>query len=96
MNKIEHSCPSCGEKLCEGPPICGLKYIANSPPKERGGFAPEAIATAKDAIRYIYRLRRKVAHQDKYFADTALQLLDAQEQLQNWRRSNPPERPVSA
>lgn len=76
-----NECPSCGERLCEGAPICGLKYIARSPKQEDGGFHPEAITTAKAAIREIYKLRRRCAHQDKYFAEAALQLLDARERL---------------
>jgi hypothetical protein len=74
-------CPSCGEKHCEGQPVCGLKYIARSPKHEHGGFHPEAIKTAKAALRLIYQLRRRCAHQDKYFADVALQLIDAHEKL---------------
>lgn len=82
-------CPSCGETRCEGSPICGLKYIAHSPKQEHGGFAPEAIAIAKAAIREIYKLRRACAHRDKYFADAALQLIDAKEELRLLRGDDP-------
>ena len=43
-------CPSCGENPCLGVPLCGLTYIARSPSREYGGFHPNAIQTAKDAI----------------------------------------------
>lgn len=71
------ACPKCGQKNCEGEPICGLRYIARSPKQEHGGFA----ATAKAAIREIYRLRRRCAHQDHYFADNALRVIDLEEKL---------------
>ena len=74
-------CPSCAERYCEGPPVCGLKYIARSPAKEHGGFHQETIAIAKGALRLIYQLRRRCAQQDKYVADAALRLIDAQEKL---------------
>lgn len=38
----------------------GLKYIAESPPHEHGGFHPEAVRIAKAALRLIAMLRRKV------------------------------------
>ena len=76
-----NTCPKCGEKRCEGEPICGLRYIANSPTRERGGFAPEAIATAKSALRLIYKLRRRCAHQDSWFADASLRTIEAEEKL---------------
>ncbi len=38
--------------------IEGLKYIASSPPRENGGFHPEAVKTAKAALRLIARMRR--------------------------------------
>lgn len=37
-----------------------LRYIANSPAREHGGFHPSAVLTAKRAIREILRLRRKL------------------------------------
>ena len=90
-------CPSCGEQRCEGSPICGLRYIASSPSKEHGGFAPEAIATAKAALREIYRLRAKVAYQDSYFATAALELIDAKEEIEALRKTmGPSERLVTA
>ena len=37
---------------------CGLRYIAQSPAREFGGFHPEAVETAKAALRLIGKLRR--------------------------------------
>jgi hypothetical protein len=36
----------------------GLRYIAASPAREHGGFHPEAVRTAKSALRLIARLRK--------------------------------------
>ena len=38
-------------------PMEGLRYIAESPSREHGGFHPEAIKTAQAAIKEIERLR---------------------------------------
>ena len=40
----------------------GLRYIADSPPTEHSGFHPEAVRTAKAALRLIARLRRRIRH----------------------------------
>ena len=39
----------------------GLQYIADSPPREYGGFHPEAVKAAKAGLRLIARLRRLIA-----------------------------------
>lgn len=39
------------------PLMSGLAYIADSPPQKYGGFHPNAIATAKEALAEIRRLR---------------------------------------
>jgi hypothetical protein len=46
-------CPSCGDEVCQGEPICGLRYIADSPSQEFGGFHENAIRTAKQALELI-------------------------------------------
>ncbi len=55
-------CPGCGLPMseCQGPPICGLMYIANSPSREHGGFHENAIETAKQALRLIASLQAQV------------------------------------
>lgn len=58
---MAETCPVCWRRKCEGPPICGLYYIANSPTKENGGFHPEAVKTAKGAIRLIRKLQKRAA-----------------------------------
>lgn len=60
MNRLRkrERCPVCGERKCQGEPVCGLKYIAASPPREYGGFHPNAVATAKKALKLIASLRR--------------------------------------
>jgi hypothetical protein len=47
------ACPVCGEEVCQGAPICGLTYIANSPSQEFGGFHPNAVHTARQAVELI-------------------------------------------
>ena len=39
----------------------GLKYIADSPPREHGGFPPQAVRAAKDGLSEIAALRRELA-----------------------------------
>jgi len=46
------------KRMSEKDVLAGLRYIASSPPRERGGFHPNAVATAKAALRLIARLRR--------------------------------------
>ncbi len=74
-------CPKCCQKYCEGEPVCGLRYIARSPKQENGGFHLGAVATAKAALREIFRLRRRCAHQEWSFADSALRAIEAEEKL---------------
>ncbi len=38
----------------------GLRYIANSPPPEYGGFHPTTLAIATGALYHIRRLQRKM------------------------------------
>ena len=38
----------------------GLRYIANSPSEDFGGFHPETVRTAKAALRLIARLKRRL------------------------------------
>jgi len=54
-------CPSCGEEVCQGPPICGLKYIARSPKQKHGGFHENAVETAKQALRLIEHYEERLA-----------------------------------
>ena len=54
-------CQSCDRKVCEGPPLCGLRYIARSPAREHGGFHPETVKIAKQSIRLILKLKKEVA-----------------------------------
>ena len=48
--------------------IEGLRYIADSPPREHGGFHPNAVQAARDAIAEIARLREQ---RDYYMARSA-------------------------
>jgi hypothetical protein len=82
------SCPVCGEEHCRGNPVCGLKYIAQSPSREDGGFHENAIKTAKDALRLIDYLETRVqlmeaqqANADRYFAQCALERVRLAEEL---------------
>lgn len=42
-----------------------LRYLANSPPHEHGGFHPEIIKTAKAALRLIALLKREKPRRGK-------------------------------
>lgn len=43
-----------------GSATASLQYIADSPSPEHGGFHPQAVQTAKDALVEIHRLREAV------------------------------------
>lgn len=43
----------------------GLKYIADSPPREYGGFHPSAVAAARSALRLISRLKSAVKARER-------------------------------
>lgn len=42
--------------------IEGLRYIANSPGRDLGGFHPEVVKTAKAALRLIRQLRQEALY----------------------------------
>lgn len=39
--------------------MLALHYIAQSPPREYGGFHPNTVAIAKNALRHLKRLKTK-------------------------------------
>ena len=63
------------------PILRGLRYIAESPAREFGGFHPEATKTAKAAIEEIERLRRETVEECAKIADELLELATDEDAL---------------
>src|SRR5690242_14885157 len=80
-------CQVCGEKDCQGNPVCGLKYIISSPAQGHGGFHPNTVEIAKSALETIQALTKRTHTNDTYFLKVAVEKVNLEEERDSLRQS---------